>query len=110
MDCEEIQVRYWDVFPKSVKVSLTGWSVTIPLSIRGEPSGEIEFEVADTNIAWVDEAGRLNLGWQAGATVVMVYDSEDRESVRYVQVEVVDYGQDGNGGEGYDGYGFEFPE
>jgi hypothetical protein len=109
MDCDDIQVRYWDVFPKSVKVSLTGWSVSIPLSIRGEPAGDIEFEVADGNIAWVNEDGELNLGWQAGATVVMVYDSEDRESIRYVQVEVVDYGQ-GNGGGGYDGYGYEFPE
>ncbi len=109
MDCEELQVRYWDVFPKSVKVSLTGWSVSIPLSIRGETAGDIEFEVADGNIAWVDEDGKLNLGWQVGATVVMVYDSEDRESIRYVQVEVVDYGQ-GNGGGGYDGYGYEFPE
>lgn len=109
MDCEELQVRYWDVFPKSVKVSLTGWSVSIPLSIRGEPSGDIEFEVVEGNIAWVDEDGRLNLGWQTGATVVMVYDSEDRDSVRYVQVEVVDYGQGGNEGGGFEGYGYEFP-
>jgi len=57
----------------------------------------------------VDESGRLNLGWQAGATVITAYDSEDRESVRHIQVEVVDYGQGGEGG-GYDGYGFEFPE
>lgn len=109
MDCEELQVRYWDVFPKSVKVSLTGWPVTVPLSVRGEPAGEVEFESADPNIAWVDESGRLNLGWQAGATVITAYDSEARESVRHIQVEVVDYGQGGEGG-GYDGYGFEFPE
>ena len=29
--------------------------------------------------------------------------------LRHIQVEVVDYGQGGEGG-GYDGYGFEFPE
>lgn len=109
MDFEEAQFHYWEIFPKTVKVSLAGWPVRIPLSIRGEPAGEIEFESADSNIAWVDEDGGLNLGWQAGATVVMVYDSQDRDSVRYVQVEVVDYGQ-GNGGGGYDGYGDEFPE
>jgi hypothetical protein len=109
MDFEDAQFHYWDVFPKTVKVSLTGWPVTIPLSIRGAPVGQIEFESTDSELAWVDEDGRLNLGWQQGATVIMVYDSEDRESVRYVQVEVVDYGQ-GNGGGGYDGYGYEFPE
>jgi hypothetical protein len=81
--------------------------VTIPLSVRGAPTGQIEFESADSNIAWVDEDGRLNLGWQAGATVVMAYDSENRDSVRYIQVEVVDYGQGGGGG--YDGYGYDYP-
>jgi len=37
----------------------------------------------------------------------MAYDSENRDSVRYIQVEVVDYGQ--NGGGGYDGYGYDYP-
>ncbi len=27
MDFEEPHFHYWDVFPKTVKVSLTGWSV-----------------------------------------------------------------------------------
>lgn len=107
MDFENTQFHYWDLFPKTVKVSLTGWPVTIPLSVRGAPNGQIEFESADSEMAWVDEDGRLNLGWQAGATVVMAFDSENRNSVRYIQVEVVDYGQGGGGG--YDGYGYEYP-
>ena len=67
MDFENTQFHYWDLFPKTVKVSLTGWPVTIPLSVRGAPTGQIEFESADSEMAWVDEDGRLNLGWQAGA-------------------------------------------
>ncbi|RLB91812.1 MAG: hypothetical protein DRH50_10565 [Deltaproteobacteria bacterium] len=108
MDFENSQFHYWDVFPKSVKVSMTGRPVTVPLSVRGTPTGQIKFESADSELAWIDENGRLNLGWQQGATMIMVYDSDDRESVRYVQVEVVDYGQS-SGGEGYNGDDYEFP-
>lgn len=104
MTYEAPQFHYWDVFPKKVKVSLTGWPVTIPLSVRGAPSGLVEFESSDSNIAWVDDYGQLNLGWEAGATIIAVYDSADRESVRHIEVEVVDYGQDSGGG-GYEGYG-----
>lgn len=99
MDCQELQVRYWDVFPKHIKVSVNSWGVTIPLSIRGDPTGDPEFESADSSIAWVDGDGQVNLGWQAGSTVIKVYDSDNRDSVRYVQVEVVDQG---GGGYGFD--------
>ena len=94
MDGEELQVRYWDVYPKSIKVTQNGQSLPIPLSIRGNPRGEIQYEVADESIAWIDEQGRVNLGEQPGATMIMVYDSEARDSVRHVQVEVLE----GSGG------------
>jgi hypothetical protein len=89
MDGEELQVRYWDVYPKSIKVTLSWRALSIPLSIRGNPRGEIKYEVADESIAWVDRQGRVRLGERPGATMIMVYDSPMRDSVRYVQVEVL---------------------
>lgn len=98
MDCEEIQVRYWDVYPKTIKVTRSWWSMTIPISIRGNPRGEIQYETADSSIAWVDGLGRIRLGWRPGATMIMVYDSETRDSVRYIQVEII---EESGGGYGY---------
>lgn len=89
------QVQYWDVFPKSIKVSRSDIPVTIPLSVRGAPRGTVEFESASPGIASVDEAGQVTLGGLAGATQIIAYESADRESVRYVQVDVVDYGTGG---------------
>ncbi len=95
MNGEELQFRYWDVYPKSIKVSQSWQSLSIPLSIRGNPKGEIQYEVADESIARIENQGRVRLGEQAGATMIMVYDSEMRDSVRYIQVEVLE--QSGGG-------------
>ena len=89
------QVQYWDVFPKSIKVSQSDIPVTVPLSVRGAPRGAVEFESASPGIASVDEVGRVTLGGLAGATQIMAYESADRQSVRYVQIDVVDYGTGG---------------
>ncbi len=85
----DIQVPYWDVFPKSIKVSHGSLNVTVPLSIRGNPRGTACFDSSNWAIATVSEAGVVSLGYNVGATVLAVYDSEDRTSVRYVQVEVI---------------------
>jgi hypothetical protein len=84
------QIHYWDAFPKRVKVSRTWWSMALPLSIRGNPRGDVNFESLDESIARVDWRGRVVLGWRTGHTIIMVYDSEERDSVRYVEVEVVE--------------------
>jgi len=73
--------------------------MTIPLSIRGNPRGDIQYETADSTIAWVDGEGRIRLGWRTGSTIIMIYDSESRDSVRYVQVEVI---EESGGGYGYE--------
>lgn len=86
---EQALVRYWDVFPKSIKVSHGSLNITVPLSVRGNPRGRVCFDSANWAIATVDEAGTVSLGYNVGATVISAYDSEDRTSVRYVQVEVV---------------------
>lgn len=86
---DDLQVQYWDVFPKSIKVSHGSLNMTVPLSVRGNPRGTVRFDSSNWAIATVSEAGVVSLGYNVGATVISVYDSEDRTSVRYVQVEVV---------------------
>lgn len=83
------QFQYWDVFPKTIKVSHGSLNMNVPLSVRGNPRGNVVFDVSNMAIATVSEGGIVSLGYNVGATVVSCYDSEDRTSVRYVQVEVI---------------------
>jgi hypothetical protein len=87
---------YWDVFPKLVRVSTSEWTQAIPLSIRGSVESPV-FESSNNDVAEVDEAGNVICGMQPGAALVMVWHSDDRLSVRHVQVEV--YGTPMGGGE-----------
>ena len=89
---------FWEVEPKAIKVSHQLGGVVIPLSVRGNPKGQLQAESAQPQIARVSGC-RLLCGEQVGATMVMVYDSEDRDSVRYIQVEVLE----GDRGSGYQG-------
>ena len=86
---DDLQVQYWDVFPKLIKVSHGSLNMSVPLSVRGTPRGTVCFDSSNWAIATVSEAGVVSLGYNIGATVISAYDSEDRTSVRYVQVEVV---------------------
>jgi len=83
------QVQYWDVFPKTIKVSHGSLNMNVPLSVRGNPRGRVIFDVSNMAIATVSEDGVVSLGYNVGATVIAAYDSEERTSVRYVQVEVI---------------------
>ena len=83
------QVQYWDVFPKTIKVSHGSLNMSVPLSVRGNPRGNVCFDVSNMAIATVSETGIVSLGYNVGATIIAAYDSEDRTSVRYVQVEVI---------------------
>ena len=83
------QVQYWDVFPKSIKVSKSPLGTVVPLSVRGIPRGAVQFESVDGIVATVDAHGLVNLGLNVGSTVIVAYDSEDRTSARYVIAEVV---------------------
>lgn len=97
MEFGEMDFRYWDVFPKKIRVTRSWWSMSIPLSIRGNPKGELQYESVNSDIAWVDWEGRVQLGWSVGATVIIVYDSLSRDSVRYIQVEVIEESGSGYG-------------
>jgi len=87
---------YWDVFPKLIRVSTSEFPQTIPLSIRGSVESPV-FESSNSDVAEVDESGNVICGMQPGAALVMVWHSDDRLSVRHVQVEV--YGTPMGGGE-----------
>jgi len=54
MEYEDLGFHYWDVFPKKIKVTRSWWSMSVPLSIRGMPRGELQYETVDSSIAWVD--------------------------------------------------------
>jgi len=82
---------YWDVFPKSIKVSKGYSPVTVPLTVRGNPRGVVQFESNDPTFASVSPEGVVSLGVYVGAAEIMAYDSADKDSVRHVRVEVVDY-------------------
>ncbi len=87
---ELFQIKYWDVYPKKIQVSTAWWDQIIRISIRGQLYDTPIFESADTGIARVDSDGTVYAGGQMGATVIMVYDSWMRLSVRYVQVEAIE--------------------
>ncbi|HUT54410.1 MAG TPA: hypothetical protein VM658_13560 [bacterium] len=81
---------YWDVFPKLIRVSISMEQQTIPLSIRGNVFDPV-YESSNPEVAEIDELGNVLCGLTPGAAMIMVWFSEDRASVRHVQVEV--YGQ-----------------
>ena len=83
------QVQYWDVFPKTIKVSKSPLGTVVPLSVRGLPRGTVQFQSADEIVATVDVNGLVTLGLNVGSTVIVAYDSEDRTIARYVIAEVV---------------------
>ena len=87
--------RYWMYFQNRSGSPAVGGPCRSP-SIRRNPRANCSTAV-NSDIAWVDWEGRVQLGWSVGATVIMVYDSPSRDSVRYIQVEVIEE----NGG----GYG-----
>jgi hypothetical protein len=84
-----LDVRYWDAYPKTIRVSRSAVERSVPLSIRGNPAGTPEFESVDPTIATVDANGVVRFGLQPGSTLILVHNSPERASVRYVEVEVV---------------------
>ena len=96
-DCSEVKPRFWDIYPTTVKLCVNSSDAEVPLTVRGEPRGEVEFESADDGIATVDANGVLTLGGSPGPTMIMAYDSAARDSIRYVQVVVIDPATGGSG-------------
>jgi hypothetical protein len=79
--------EFWDVFPKLVKVSTSPVEQSIPLSIRGEVESP-SLESSNTEVATIGPNGEIRCGRVPGASVIMIWRSAARDSVRHVQVEV----------------------
>lgn len=87
------EIQYWDVFPKSIKVSKVAYPVSVPITPRGAPRGTAIFESSNPGVASVSTEGVVSLGTTLGGSEITIYDSEERDSVRFVRVEVVEYGK-----------------
>ena len=84
-------VRYWDVFPKHIKVSKATANRTVPLTVTGTLVGVPLFISTDYSIASVDTNGTVTLGTKVGAAMITAYDFtlEGQTTIRHIQVEVV---------------------
>ncbi|HOZ46575.1 MAG TPA: hypothetical protein PLO37_06470 [Candidatus Hydrogenedentes bacterium] len=84
-------MRYWDVFPKHIKISKSTANRTVPLTISGTLVGVPVFASTDEDIASVNSDGVVSLGTVVGAAMIVVYDSaaDGQTTIRYIQVEVV---------------------
>ena len=56
-----VHMPYWDVFPKTIRVSLADEPQAIPLSIRGDVTAPI-FESSNPDVMDVDADGVLHVG------------------------------------------------
>ncbi len=99
---------YWDVKPDLVRTPFGGGDSarSLPLSILGDPGGELYFESSDRMVAQVID-GSLEYGLNPGAAVVTVESMREgmAASRRYVQVEIFTPDQDG-GEEGWTASGY----
>ena len=84
-----LPASFWEVSPSMVREPYREVEQTVPLSILGEPGGELLFQSAHPDIARV-ENGLLRFGTIPGATVIIIEAVADGEvrSRRYIQVDI----------------------
>lgn len=89
MNDESGIIRYWDVFPKSIRISQGGDGHAIPLSIRGNVNFP-EFVSSNPEVAFVDPGGVLHCGWNKGNAMITAYilTETGQMSLRHMAVEV----------------------
>ena len=84
------EIRYWDVFPKSIRAFRTpadGDDTTFQLVLCGDPRGVV-FASDDETVAEVN--GRVvKLGMKVGYATIRVYEPAYPENVRKVTVQVL---------------------
>ncbi len=86
---QQTELTYWDIFPQSIRLSQSLFEQRIPLSIRGLEYMPL-FDSSNPSVAYVDEDGFLVGGRQVGNAMIMAWDSELRQSLRHLNVEVRD--------------------
>jgi len=80
---------YWEIYPQSVRLSLSYFEQRIPLSVRGSGLSP-QFISSNPAVAYVDDEGFLVSGMQIGNAMIMAWDSDARQSLRHFNVEVRD--------------------
>jgi hypothetical protein len=96
---KKLKVDYWDVSPRTIKMTRNSWGPSIQLTIHGTFPESPEFESSDPDVVQVDSSGNVYPGYKTGSAVITVFDSWRRESARYVQFELSE--QDYGSGYGY---------
>jgi len=96
---KKLKIDYWDVSPRSIKMTRNSWGPSIQLTIHGTFPESPEFESSDPDVVQVDSSGNVYPGYKTGSAVITVFDSWRRESARYVQFELSE--QDYGSGYGY---------
>lgn len=91
IDCQaldNLDLDFWDVMPKSIRVNCSLEDITFPLTIYGVARDAVEYRVLNPGLASVNEAGEVTLGQVRGVTMVLVSRKEDPCDIRYAQVSV----------------------
>jgi hypothetical protein len=96
---KKLKIDYWDVSPRSIKMTRNSWGPSVQLTIHGSFPESPEFESSDPDVVQVDSSGNVYPGYKTGSAVITVFDSWRRESARYVQFELSE--QDYGSGYGY---------
>jgi len=96
---KKLKIDYWDVSPRSIKMTRNSWGPSVQLTIHGTFPESPEFESSDPDVVQVDSSGNVYPGYKIGSAVITVFDSWRRESARYVQFELSE--QEYGSGYGY---------
>ena len=96
---KKFKIDYWDVSPRSIKMTRNSWGQPVQLTIHGTFPESPEFESSDPDVVQVDTSGNVYPGYKTGSAVITVFDSWRRESARYVQFELSE--QEYGSGYGY---------
>jgi hypothetical protein len=95
----KLKIDYWDVSPRSIKMTRNSWGPSVQLTIHGTFPESPEFESSDPDVVQVDSSGNVYPGYKTGSAVITVFDSWRRRSARFVQVEIA--AQEYGSGYGY---------
>ena len=95
----KLKIDYWDVSPRSIKMTRNSWGPSFQLTIHGTFPESPEFESSDSDVVQVESSGNVYPGYKTGSAVITVFDSWRRESARYVQFELSE--QEYGSGYGY---------
>ena len=115
IDCEaldNLDLDFWDVMPKSIRVNCSVEPITFPLTVYGVERGAMAYRVLNPTIASVNQAGEVTLGQVRGVTMILAWRNGDLCDIRYIQVDVEcpcdeylpggSYPYDGGGGLSWD--------